>query len=216
MRKIFISILIIVSINVYGQNKHLSLGGQNYGICFGNSKLYSGLRFNFIDSAVYVTNGLNLSGSADSKLANGLSIGLLSCSNFQTNGISIGGLISSGSCNGISITGLWSIMTKINGIGISGLTTGDTLNGLMLGFWTIFAKKEINGMALGTFYVHSEKMNGLSISILKNEFVIQKGFSLSIFNETQELHGLQLGLLNHAENNRKIFRWTPLINFNFK
>jgi len=40
----------------------------------------------------------------------------------------------------------------------------------------------------------------------------QKGLSIALFNHTKELHGLQLGVINYAGNNRKLFRWMPFFN----
>jgi len=209
-------LLLFFSTILLGQNKYWSFGLKKNGICFGNSSYFNGLRFNFIDENVIKYNGINLSLATNSQLTNGVSFGLLSSTHELFNGFNISGIFSSGNYNGILVTGLWSMTSKINGISISGINTGDTLNGLILGYWTVYGDKEINGVALGTFYVHSKKMNGLSFALLKNEFSIQKGLSISFFNDSKELHGVQLGLLNHAENNRRMFRWSPFINFNLR
>jgi hypothetical protein len=41
----------------------------------------------------------------------------------------------------------------------------------------------------------------------------KSNFQLSIFNSTNDLQGLQIGLLNHAENG--FLPWFPFFNFNF-
>ncbi|MBP6127759.1 hypothetical protein [Flavobacterium sp.] len=216
MKKIITILTLIISINSVGQKNYLSIGNATNGLCFGNSTQFNGVRFNVIDKNCFKNNGFNLSLISESQLTNGVNLGLLSATHELVNGINIGGLFSSGSFNGMSITGFMSMSSKINGIGISGINSGDTLNGLMIGLWTIYANKAINGLAISTFFVHAQQLSGVSFTLLKNEFTIQKGLSFSLFNDAKELHGVQIGLINYAGNNRRFLRWTPLINFNFK
>ena len=42
------------------------------------------------------------------------------------------------------------------------------------------------------------------------------GLSIALFNYTNELHGVQLGILNYAGNNRKGFRLLPFANMHFR
>ena len=43
----------------------------------------------------------------------------------------------------------------------------------------------------------------------------KRGLTIGIFNKAEELEGIQIGLLNHAGNNRGMLRWLPLINAHF-
>ena len=36
--------------------------------------------------------------------------------------------------------------------------------------------------------------------------------TIGVFNYAQELHGIQIGLLNFAGNNRGAARWLPIVN----
>jgi hypothetical protein len=59
-------------------------------------------------------------------------------------------------------------------------------------------------------------MNGIATSAMFNKFDTLHGTSISIVNLANQLHGFEFGLLNHAGNNRKPFRWTPFFNFNLR
>ena len=176
------------------------------------STTYNGLRLNFRDLNVKVVNGLSLGVLTASESANGISLGPVLAGNGKVNGINIGGLVSSGDCNGVSVTGLWSHADKINGVALAGLNTGNYLNGWMIGYWGIHGEKKIQGVAIATFFVQAQEMNGLAVSILNNTLSVQRGLAISLFNRTRELHGVQIGLLNYAGNNLLPFLLMPLIN----
>jgi hypothetical protein len=233
-----ISLLFLTTI-LLGQNRHLSLGLKKNGICFGNSADYNGIRLNLWDKNVNSINGVNISGFSESKKSNGLSISIVGSSDSISNGLKIGGLVTwaqrhngialagllleGQKYNGIAVAGLFSTGQKYNGIGLSGLSPfGDTLNGLFVGLFGVVSWnagdtiKVINGIAIGGTGVFSLKINGLAISLLQNSFDKQNGVSISCINKAKELHGFQFGLLNYAGNNRRLFRWTPFINFNLR
>jgi hypothetical protein len=44
---------------------------------------------------------------------------------------------------------------------------------------------------------------------------VQRGITIGLFNRAEELHGIQIGLLNYAGNNSGIFRWLPILNAHF-
>lgn len=98
----------------------------------------------------------------------------------------------------------------------------DTLNGLFIGNLGVageelqYQNKIINGFAFGIFVVGAEKVNGIMTSIFMTYSNEQNGFAVAAYNKSTNLHGFQFGLINYAGNNRKIFRWMPLINFNLR
>ena len=216
IKTILFIILTFIEFSINAQNKYISIGNSFNGFCIGSPHHYNGVRVNFLDENITKFNGLSISGFLDIQKLNGLSIGLFGGDIANSNGIVINGLYSGGTHNGISITGLWSNTELVNGISISCLNAGQKYNGVSIGLWTIYANEKINGIAVGGFFVHSKQMNGLALSLLHNDFECQRGVSISIFNKTKELHGFQFGLINYAGNNRKIFKWIPLINFNLK
>ena len=95
------------------------------------------------------------------------------------------------------------------------------MNGLFFGGLGVAGRtpkmpiKVINGAAAGLLAVGAEKISGVMISPIWVYSNKQYGVSIAGFNKTENLHGVQFGLLNYAGNNRKLFRWLPLINFNF-
>jgi len=44
----------------------------------------------------------------------------------------------------------------------------------------------------------------------------QQGLTIGLLNTTPELHGVQLGLLNHAGNNPPLLRWLPVVNLHLR
>lgn len=209
---------------IYGQNRHLNIGSKNNGLILGNSKRNNGLRLNFWDKDVDTINGINISGLSNSSRTNGLSIGLIANFDSTINGMSIAGLTGiSKKINGIAIGGIGMVSGKINGLGISGLgVVGDTLNGLFCSYLGYYYLKRdstnrINGVTLGILSGSIAKdFNGLSVGIVFNDYIKQNGIAIAAFNKASELHGFQFGLLNYAGNNKKLFRWLPLLNFNLR
>ena len=61
----------------------------------------------------------------------------------------------------------------------------------------------------------AENMTGLSVAAINAFSGSQTGLSLGLFNSADELHGVQIGLLNHAPNNPPWARWLPLVNAHF-
>ena len=224
MKKTLIILSIFLSPILIGQNNHLSLGHKGNGICFGNSSKYNGIRLNGWDKNVQNINGINISGFCNSIKINGISIGIIASLDSISNGLKIGGLATYAEHhNGIALSGLILGGSKFNGIGFAGISPfADTLNGVFVGLYGITplssydSIKIINGLAIGGLGITSSKMNGLAISCLTNVFDKQNGVSISFFNRAEELYGFQFGLLNYAGNNRRIFRWIPLLNFNFR
>jgi hypothetical protein len=79
-----------------------------------------------------------------------------------------------------------------------------------------FSGGKISGLALSAGLVTTDKMNGMAASALFNHFDTLHGVSISTVNLVKQLHGFEFGLINHAANNRKPFRWTPFFNFNLR
>lgn len=207
---------LLISFFSYGQNdsldnKYFSIGDKTSGICFGNSSRYNGLRLNLWDKAKNV-------GEIDSGKMNGINISF-SVESKMSNGIQIGGLAShTHTINGVSIASIYHNANKINGIATSFGINCDTLNGLFVGFGVAasdpkWPNKVINGFAAGVFAVGAERVNGATFCFMWSYSREHYGLSIAAVNETDNLHGLQIGLLNYAGNNPKLLRWIPLINF---
>ncbi len=223
-RIIGVLIISIISINTsFGQNRFFYISKKEAGVCFGNSAQFNGLRLNLFDKYVKKINGVNLAIISSSKELNGISIGVITDGVSLSNGISVGGIALGGEKrNGVLIGGLMLYGSKINGLGISGSIDGDTLNGFFIGGIGVAGRtpkvpiKIITGFATGTIAVGAEKISGLMISLVYVYSKEQYGVSIAGHNKTENLHGFQFGLLNYAGNNRKLFRWMPLMNFNLR
>ncbi len=221
MRSFFIYILLAISTITYSQNKHLSIGHRNKGLCFGNSKSYNGVRLNFIDKNVNKINGLNISFFSKYTKSNGVKFSIQSesgCSNGVN--LTVWGLTDEIS-NGLTFaTGAF--CDKINGFGIGLLSlAADSLNGVFISGivgttnWTYNHIKNVNGLTIGIIIgVQSIQLNGFAIGGY-NDTEKQNGVVVGLYNETDQLHGLQFGVWNVAKNNI-YFKKTPFINFNFR
>lgn len=215
-KKIILVLLIIfIGWNSYSQNdtsatKYFSIGSKTAGVCFGNSKNFNGLRLSLWDmesnhgfKKSERINGVNISFAVVSSVMNGLQIGGIGTYTKRT--------------NGLSIASIWQTSEKMNGVAVSFGIDSDTLNGLFVGFGLssprrIIDDRVINGLAIGVF-VAAEKIRGVAIALGESYSKKQIGISISASNKTDELHGLQIGLINYAGNNPRLLRWLPLINF---
>lgn len=204
---------------------HLSVGSKKAGICFGNAPLYSGLRFNVVNSEVRRTNGLDVSvynhddKSDTGHTSNGISLAVIYNMVKISNGISIGGILNLiGTENGIAIGGIANILDKQNGISLSGMFTRvDTVNGLAISLCALtsmdFKKhnNRVNGVAIAGWLLNLSQVNGIALAAM-NKSEVLRGVSIGVYNKSEKLRGIQVGLFNIAENNPRLFRRLPFFN----
>jgi hypothetical protein len=74
---------------------------------------------------------------------------------------------------------------------------------------------EVRGAALSLLMTRTTDLRGVALGPYNEVRGVQQGIAIGVFNRAEELHGVQLGLLNRAGNNRGIFRWLPLLNAHF-
>lgn len=172
-------------------------------------KPYNGLRLTLRNKKVKELNGVAFSAISNYENLNGTDISVFGSYNNNLNGLAI--------CP-IGISAL-----KINGLGISGIAlAADSLNGFFIcGFgptwWNTESIDKINGVTAGLIIgANAKEMNGLTLSIVQNHVGFHKGGMIGLLNFSENLNGIQIGLLNYAGNNKKLFRYMPFINFNFK
>ncbi len=229
---VFLICLYLSSGQTFGQNRYLNIGYGNCGIAFGNSSDFNGLRINALDKNVIRINGVNVSlagvnpffGYPRTASTNGLTIGACLIEDAKSNGVSIAGLgIRIDTINGASMTSLFLGGQKINGLAVAGLAVyGKELRGVFvagvgIGFWprgVINKIEKIQGVSLAFGGVSSIVLNGLSVVVLKNGIDTLNGICFGLYNDVKELYGVQIGLWNHAGNNRLIN--FPFVNFNFR
>lgn len=194
LNKYFLTLLIlIISTKSYTQNdtiqkKYFSIGTDTKGIAFGNPNIYNGVKLDLV---------------ASGEQMNGVQLNLFASHTNKINGFSIN-LINHGA-------------EKINGFAASFMINSNNLNGVFAGFGIGSPKKNIenrsiNGVPVGVL-INAEKLNGLIIALGNSYSKQMTGISISLFNQTENLHGLQIGLINYAGNNPKLLRWLPFFNF---
>lgn len=199
--------------------KYLSLGSKKAGICFGNSPVYTGFRFNLISKNAKRVNIFDLSlVNLDSGKSNGISIGAVINAQEQNNGLSIGTIVNASRReNGIMIGPMINLADKVNGIEVAAVFKNDTLNGLAIGYVIMDRHVEdsipsrVNGVALCVFSTEAGEVKGVTVSAY-NHSQAHKGLSIGGVNRTSRLKGIQIGLYNIALNNPKGLRRLPLIN----
>jgi hypothetical protein len=200
--------------------------GDTWGISLGNSKRFTGFRFNFADKDVEHATGLNVTlgmpweGRHYTKPAgefSGLNIGLLGPVGKQYNGITAGFIMISAE--------------DLNGLAIGpGILFDKHLQGLALGLVYVDGQfAAIDGLALAGLAVRADRLRGISIGLVGNRIYevtglvlgainfnkSVTGMQIGLINSADHLNGIQIGLFNHAGNNSAPCRYLPLINAHF-
>jgi uncharacterized protein (TIGR02145 family) len=204
---LFITWLTIVSNNVLGQ--HLSIGTSHVGIGFGSFTKYYGIDFSLKNKSNQINGfGLTLLGSSTSKV-NGFNIGIIQLAS---------------KVNGASIGFLFNQTKQVTGLSIGLITSSDTTNGISIGGLFNVSQKQ-RGLSISGFVNSSEKSTGVSVAPT-NICASGGGLQVGIYNcvnhknfklpKSHQYIGVQIGLINKIETNRKPFRVLPFINFNFR
>jgi hypothetical protein len=183
----------------------LTVPSRTWGICFGNSPSFTGLRFNFIDRNIQTINGINLTlWKPPDKLVtgtvNGFSLGLIPYAN-HLNGVQIG-LLGAGAkenITGITIgligAGSGRDMKGIN-IGGLGVGAGQNLIGLNIGLLGVGAGENVTGITIaGLGAGAGEKLTGLTICGLAVGAPMIKGITIAGFGlGGKSISGLSIAL----------------------
>jgi hypothetical protein len=136
----------------------LDIPARTWGLSFGNSPEFTGLRFNFRDSTVVRVTGVNITfwmPAKDNKdsVVHGLSLGVAPGAG-DLKGVHLGllGVAANKSADGICVAGLGvAVGTSLFGIAAGGLgvAAGDDLTGLAFGGLGVGAGKNVLGIAAG-------------------------------------------------------------------
>jgi len=76
----------------------------------------------------------------------------------------------------------------------------------------VVANESIRGIALAGYSVDTHEMDGVAVSAYNRVRGLQRGLAIGIYNSAYELHGVQIGVLNRAKNNKAPFKILPLVN----
>ena len=102
----------------------------------------------------------------------------------------------------------------LKGVGIGGLAVQaeDAINGVAIGGYKV-GSWQLEGLIIAAIRTKAkESMAGLAIAGYNNIQGVQRGLTIGLYNRARELHGVQVGLLNYAGNNKGILRWLPIVN----
>ena len=128
---------------------------------------------------------------------------------FAAGGLGVGG----DDLEGLFLGGLGVGGNRLTGLSVGGLGVGgDHLTGLSIAGLAVWAD-EIRGTALSALHIRADELRGVHIAPWVHALHESHGLSIAAFNYSRELHGLQLGVLNWAGNNRGILKLLPLVNY---
>jgi hypothetical protein len=179
--------------------------------------------------------GLNLGGLAvvGNGSVRGISAGGLAVvSNGDMTGIGVGGLavVGNGAVRGISVGGLAVVSNgPVEGVHVGGLAVvaNGRMTGLAVGGLAVVGDEGLVGVAVGGLHVEGRWIHGLAISPIRTRTWEMRGVSIAgynrmkgdqfglaigLYNYAKRLHGVQLGLINNARNNKGLLRVLPIIN----
>jgi hypothetical protein len=164
--------------------------------------------------------GVNLGGLgvvADGDLIGVTIAGLGAVSQGGMRGINVGGLalVAEGPVEWVNIGGL----AVVSSGGVRGITSAlgavvsDTsITGLSNALYRIEAP-EVRGIAVALAHLRADRFTGVGTGAYTRIRGVQRGLTVAIYNHANELHGMQIGLLNRADNNSGIARILPILNF---
>jgi len=224
MKKILLlPILLLLAYSPAVHAQSLDIPVEGYGISFGNSKNFTGLRFNLVDKDVEQINGLNLTfGLGFSGEFNGISLWLVGAAAKELNGLHVAGIgLGSEDINGLAASFGLIFGKTLKGISVGGVTKTDeaygiSLNwfghrfkkakGLFISFLGGIIEEELTGISIGFFsspHLRSDpsyetdaprKLSGMVLSMDPHAIKLN-GFMLGLGVEGNEINGLALGAL---------------------
>jgi hypothetical protein len=144
MKRITLTIFIIALLPISIFSQGLNIPAKHWGLSFGNSTRFDGIRFNLVDKDIEKINGINFNvwGAKDDSrqtgTVNGISIGIPAAigTNYR-NGINIGifGAGARQDMNGINLGGL-------------GVGAGGSVKGLSISILAVGSGEEVAGISL--------------------------------------------------------------------
>ena len=86
------------------------------------------------------------------------------------------------------------------------------MEGICLGGLAVGAGERMTGFMVGGAHLKTVDFTGLGIGAYNLVKGRQEGITIGLVNRATDLHGVQIGLINHAANNPPHFRWLPFVN----
>jgi hypothetical protein len=211
----------------------IDLTVDHKGIAIGDVPRVIGLRINYRDRHLEQVDGVNATiwspySNGSHGLVRGVALGLPVTGAYRIDGVGLGilgvgaedrfrgigvgaaGVGSGGNLEGImvgglgvgsggDVVGIGVGASEVRGLAIGGLGAGarDVRGALVSGGWTRLEHGTLHGLAVGSF----NQLKGT-----------QRGLAIGIVNYAEELHGVQVGLINIARNNSSATRVLPIVN----
>jgi hypothetical protein len=72
--------------------------------------------------------------------------------------------------------------------------------------------REAEGFFVSALYTRTRYLTGVAVAPYNRVRALQVGLAIGVVNDATELHGVQLGVINIARNNRGWRRVLPLLN----
>ena len=162
---VILSVMLLAGASPAGASLDLAI--NDLGISFGNSRHFSGLRFNLVDNDVRQINGLNLTfwkpSDNDRAVYNGMQFGLVGLNGHEMNGIMLAGVgIASESITGIGVTIVgMGVEEAFNGIGVAlvGMGGGDFRGGFFGGIGV--GAESLHGVGVGLIGIGASELYGI-------------------------------------------------------
>jgi len=131
--------------------------------------------------------------------------------------LSLAGLavVAQGAVEGISVSGLAVVGERaVRGLAatLGAVESGSAIAGAVFGGYRIRAP-EVRGLAISVAQLRTTDFSGFGTGAYTEVRGVQRGLTIAIYNHARELHGLQVGIINRADNNRGAARILPIINF---
>lgn len=180
--------------------------------------------------------GLHGSGLAlvGARSVEGLNLGGLALvSEGPVTGFNVGGVaLVGGALRGFAGSLGAAVGSEIQGLAVGGLAvvSGGAVQGAALSAVAVEAGSRLQGLATGVGRIRAPVIQGTALSLghLKawdvSGFTVagytqvrgrQQGLAVGLYNSARELRGVQIGLLNRADNNPTPFRYLPFVNLHF-
>jgi len=141
--------------------------------------------------------------------------GLATVSGQEMRGMNVAGLalVSGQDLVWINIGGLAVVGGgKIDGVSLSaGAVESGLVRGLAVGGYRVKAR-EAEGLLASALYTRTRYLTGVAVAPYNRVRTLQVGLAIGLVNDATELHGVQLGVVNIARNNRGWKRVLPVLN----
>ena len=161
--------------------------------------------------------GLGLVSQAAVQGVNFAGLGLVAQGKVQ--GVSIAGLglVGQGGISGLTIAGAGIVSNKA----IAGISTtlglvksGEAITGLTFGGYKLESPL-ITGINLAIGWTESRELTGFTCAAYNRTDGLQKGLVIGIVNSTEDILGIQIGVLNYVAENPAGLKYLPVFNARF-